>query len=593
MRISIKTKVCIAFIFVSTVAFIMSGILIYREFWHTLQEKNTQEIINVMHEQQESFDAIMMSLQSTKTYLSINQSISKFLKSSNAKDLELIQNIAYFSDTYSHLYNTALNTQLKDYQTSFYINKNLPIADLVTSGTESIFDSPGKYIYTTQGIEEASWFQEALRKRGEFHLFKLNEESSYLYVSQMIFENMRMNNMDSFIGLNLIGINMPALLSDMQRIGFKYNALIAMIDNEGALLSKSADKIDDAQILGLHNTYGGSIENIRYKDYYVNEVRSDVGIHFISFIPLKDIQVNAERFRRTVTIYFICVMMLFIILSILLSRYLTDPIRSLTEAVGSSRSGNVGALHLEIKNNDEIGDLYAAFNAYDSKIECLMQNLQENAHRISELKLRLFQTRINHHMLYNTLDSISWIAISNHQTKIVEMNSRLASLLRYLTRGVDFMASLEDEVDCVDNYIQIQQLRYRSPIVFQCSLKPEMKEIRIPKCTLQPLVENAIVHGIDNWTEQLTICLSAYRLENLIQIKLEDNGCGCDVDFINRMLQDGQAKILNERKSIGIENVNERLKLTYGTDYSMRYFLNQNGGVTVCISIPPVPANEV
>ena len=94
MRISIKTKVCIAFIFVSTVAFIMSGILIYREFWHTLQEKNTQEIINVMHEQQESFDAIMMSLQSTKTYLSINQSISKFLKSSNAKDLELIQNIA-------------------------------------------------------------------------------------------------------------------------------------------------------------------------------------------------------------------------------------------------------------------------------------------------------------------------------------------------------------------------------------------------------------------------------------------------------------------------------------------------------------------
>lgn len=191
--------------------------------------------------------------------------------------------------------------------------------------------------------------------------------------------------------------------------------------------------------------------------------------------------------------------------------------------------------------------------------------------------------QINPHFLYNALDSIAWMALVNSQTGIVNMVKALSDIFRYSIKNEDTLATLSEELECLNNYIKFQQYRYENRLNLELDIEDEFLSFMVPKCILQPLVENSILHNIEEISSKVNVKIHAGRVENHIELRVEDNGSCCDIDMLNRFLS-GEENVFNSQKT-GIRNVNERIKLQYGSRSGLKYQAGRDGGTAAVIVI--------
>lgn len=252
------------------------------------------------------------------------------------------------------------------------------------------------------------------------------------------------------------------------------------------------------------------------------------------------------------------------IISYVASKRLTDPILQLKASMKQFEKGDFDA-KANITVNNEVAELGESFNVMTERIKNLVAQelLIEEQKRISELQA--LQAQIRPHFLYNTLESIIWMSEIGENEKVIEMTSALSKLFRATTSNANELVTLKTEIDYVTNYMKIQKMRYQDKLNFRLDVDESLLQTKVIKLIIQPMVENAIYHGIKQLKGQGLIIVSAHAEEQKLYIAISDNGVGFDKGIL-----DGTPDFASKDESgIGINNVKDRIKLFFGSEYGI------------------------
>ena len=276
--------------------------------------------------------------------------------------------------------------------------------------------------------------------------------------------------------------------------------------------------------------------------------------------------------------------MIAVITATLLSSTITKPIKVLKNSMKEVEKGNFESASITLHSNNEIGSLSNSFNVMTEEIQNLMQqNIYEQRQK-RKSELRALQSQINPHFLYNTLDSIIWMAEGGRNTEVVLMTSSLAKLMRQSFSNQAETVSIEKEVEYVRSYLTIQKMRYKDKLEFEIKIDQDIRQIEIVKLILQPLVENAIYHGIKYKEEIGLIQIEGLECDGKIQLIIKDNGAGMNAETLEHILD--EKKENKHSNGVGVYNVHMRLQLYYGPQYGVRYESVLGEGTKVTVTIP-------
>ena len=284
-------------------------------------------------------------------------------------------------------------------------------------------------------------------------------------------------------------------------------------------------------------------------------------------------------------IAFVAVLLLIVFISHYIPLSISRPITELVEVTQQVSQGNL-QVRSHVNTGVEAKQLSESLNTMIDKINALLGQVKKEQIRIRKAEFELLQAQINPHFLYNTLDTIIWLAESDEQKQVVHMVESLSDFFRTsLNQGKDII-SIKEEIQHVRSYLEIQQMRYQDILEYEIDVPEEFYQNTIPKITVQPLVENALYHGIKNKRGKGKITVRGYREDSFFILEVRDNGIGMQTERLVQVRNALLYKQLAESKVYGLYNVNERIRLNCGEEYGLRISSTYQEGTTVKILLP-------
>lgn len=278
-------------------------------------------------------------------------------------------------------------------------------------------------------------------------------------------------------------------------------------------------------------------------------------------------------------------LLLVIILSYYIPRSITMPITRISRVTNQVAKGNL-SVRAAAESGAEARMLSDSLNAMIDKINELLDQVTTEQIRLRKAEFELLQAQINPHFLYNTLDTIVWLAEAGDQKRVVSMVGNLSDFFRTsLNQGKDII-SIREELAHVRSYLEIQQVRYQDILRYEITVPEDLYEYKIPKITIQPLVENALYHGIKNKRGQGTITVTGKRNENGFVLYVRDNGIGMTQERLKEVRAGIQKLSYTGKEIYGLYNVNERIRLNFGETYGISIESTYGEGTCVSISLP-------
>ena len=278
-------------------------------------------------------------------------------------------------------------------------------------------------------------------------------------------------------------------------------------------------------------------------------------------------------------------LLLVIILSYYIPRSITMPITRISRVTNQVAKGKL-SVRAAAESGAEARMLSDSLNAMIDKINELLDQVTTEQIRLRKAEFELLQAQINPHFLYNTLDTIVWLAEAGDQKRVVSMVGNLSDFFRTsLNQGKDII-SIREELAHVRSYLEIQQVRYQDILRYEITVPEDLYEYKIPKITIQPLVENALYHGIKNKRGQGTITITGERSENGFVLYVRDNGIGMTQERLNEVRAGIQKLSYTGKEIYGLYNVNERIRLNFGETYGISIESTYGEGTCVSISLP-------
>ena len=319
-----------------------------------------------------------------------------------------------------------------------------------------------------------------------------------------------------------------------------------------------ADSHDSQQILSYRELNSWRIVDIKSYD----DVTEQIG--------------NANN--RMLLINILCAIV-FLAASAFLARGISGPLHRLAKTM--LEPDFLLTAPVKESRRDELGILEDSFHKMRENTRDLLSRNVETERKKRDAEFKALQAQISPHFLFNTLNAVRWAAINNHNQKAADMVFSLSNLLRMSIVKGDELITLSDEIENLKHYIAIFQLRHDITFDFICSVDPELHGFRIPKLLLQPLVENAIIHGFGDGRRNCVIEISGRVLDRHVSLCVTDNGRGLQPEKPDDIGEKGL-----KFSGIGVENVNERVRLHFGQSYGLKIRQNPEGGVTAELTLP-------
>lgn len=270
----------------------------------------------------------------------------------------------------------------------------------------------------------------------------------------------------------------------------------------------------------------------------------------------------------------------------LLSRHLSRPIQELSSAMGAVERGQF-AVRMRENREDELGKLAVGFNRMTQEYSLNLQRSVQRQKELNDTRLRMMQAQLNPHFLYNTLDAMKWLGTTNRIPEIAAMATDLAFILRSSITGSNLIP-LQKELDLVEHYVNIQNVRFENCFTCEIDVLEAYQSCLVPKLVLQPLVENAILHGIGNQNDGF-IKLSAMQEQESLVITVSDNGCGIPAEVLD-MLNSPNKRMHGGH--LGLYNVDSIIKLYFGRKYGITASIEPEGGSRVSVRLPMTREEE-
>ena len=330
-----------------------------------------------------------------------------------------------------------------------------------------------------------------------------------------------------------------------------------------------ADKTDSQEVL----------ETVQKNYVSVSSISRDTGWEFYLYKTRKSIEQSVYQMLLTeIPLIIGCVLIIFI-LGLVFSRLFTRKIEQLTRNMDQVNHG-IREVTVYSDSEDEVGLLIRSFRRMMGEIDRLISEVYENKIALKEFELKALTAQINPHFLYNSLSIINWMAIRSDQKEISKVTLDLSTFYRTaLSKGED-MVTVENCIRNIQAYLSIQLVMHDNDFQIEWNIDPQVKTEKVPKLILQPVVENALEHGLDVKEEGKKILkLSFLDNGSDVLLRVEDNGLGMEQEVAQRL-------IMYQAEGYGLKNVNDRICLLYGDDYTIRILSKVGEGTRVEMRIP-------
>lgn len=359
------------------------------------------------------------------------------------------------------------------------------------------------------------------------------------------------------------------------------------------MMEKRIRDIENSNIIG---DYDRNMQRLDQDIYIISELIQESMSNYI-YRETKNLEEVQQKLNHQIIQLIVLAVILsafniiFMILSFkAFAKQITSPIEELCaytmELAGGKLEANGPKSRLK-----EVQMLSDQYDQMVIRIGQLIDNIREEQEQKRATELKLLQAQINPHFLYNTLDTIVWLAEGKRHQDVVNMITVLSSFLRIaLNKGQDFI-TIKEEAEHVDSYLQIQHFRYEDILDYEIRIDPEIKDCRTLKLTLQPIVENALYHGIKNRREKGFLQIFGWQEGDKIMLQVKDNGIGMKPDVLahmQRLVKEGERSDLDRREGFGIANVAERIRLNFGEEYGLQIESEYGVGTIVTVRIPVI-----
>jgi two-component system, sensor histidine kinase YesM len=331
----------------------------------------------------------------------------------------------------------------------------------------------------------------------------------------------------------------------------------------------------------------GWIKDLSQKPVLMNKYEDrNLGWTFINITDKDRMFSEVYSLQRLFTLIGLAAVLFSIILVIYFSGRFSKSVRKIVQAMTTAKSGELN-VHVDLNTKDEISIIATTFNSMMVQIKKLIEDVKCAARHQKDAEIKALEAQINPHFLYNTLDTINWVAIENDQYKISNMLKNLAQILRYSINQSNEIVTFKQEIEWLRQYIYLQQIRFDYSFHCEVEIDENVLDCKIHKLLIQPLIENAIIHGFDGYTSGglISVSVKIFEVNNLV-ISIKDNGRGIDESKLADLLkEDGNETIITGR-GFGVKNVFNRLKLYYGEDCKWNITSEPGKGTEIVIKIP-------
>lgn len=574
-NLPIKRKLVFSFLILIVIPALIIGLLSLHWSSNLLKRKTGQYARDILLETNKNIQVKLKEAELLSFQVVSNTDIHDALRMTNYGFLSAYEKVYY---------ERIINTQIRELISSV---PGIAAIQIISNSNASYYINPASLSLETMrlGEEEKRVLQQA---EGSVCWFDTDPASCTTAMGRVINSHINLQR----IGYVVIYLRESVIFNTFGEAEFFGNGELLLINERGSIIS-----CRDKAMLGSQNSFTAVeiinnataddfntfkiIENNYYVTYRTVEGTS---WRLFSYIPTMEYDKDIHWIRNWIWLVIMAACLLSVAVSIAISNGISRPVRELSQKMLKIGDGNFSVSSTYV-SKDEIGTLSLHFNKMVEQVKQLIRKVYQEELLKQKAELKSLRMQINPHFLYNSLESINWMARIRGVPEIGKMVKALGDLMRSSIGGEDFV-TVEEEIRNIDNYLTIQKFRYGEKVKVDFLIDPAILPIKIPKLILQPIVENAIVHGIEGKVGNGGIVITGKNLTDRIELRVEDDGVGMEEDLVAIILTNNDEFKQEGHTHIGLKNVVRRIRMYYGDETPFNITSKPGEGTAVTICIP-------
>ena len=579
-KASIQYIISVSFTIVAVVGMILVGGSLYLRFSNSTEEmvsKNNQTIIEQVNLNLDSYLRNMMKISDTIYYRAIKKT------DMSVENIEKEMDLIYEAN--------------KD---------NLISITLFSEYGEIVNSYPLQQLKSNIDPRVNEWFQNAKNRKENLHFSTPHVQNlfydpnyKYTWVVSLSRAVEITESGKTSSGVLLVDMNFSGIEQICKNVEVSKNGYVYLIDRDGEIIYHPRQQLIYSNLINENNYEVAEFEDGNHVESFEGNKRlvtvktvGYTGWKLVAISPMSDITSGYSEFR--VFAIFIMIFSIFILISInmFVSSKIANPIKDLEVAVKEFENG-VENLNITENGSYEMQHLAKAIKSMVNQMNVLMKNIviEQESKRKSELNA--LQAQINPHFLYNTLDSIIWMIENENYDGAIIMVTALARFFRIsLSKGKNVI-TVKDELEHAKNYLTIQSIRYKNKFSYSIEADEDTLNLTSIKLIIQPLIENAIYHGMEYMSGEGDILIKSYIKDKDLYIDIIDNGLGMPQEVADKLLIEKVNNVQKKGSGIGLKNVHERIKLYFGNEYGLEIYSEPDEGTTIRIHMPSIEFNSI
>ncbi|OUQ59235.1 sensor histidine kinase [Tyzzerella sp. An114] len=399
-------------------------------------------------------------------------------------------------------------------------------------------------------------------------------------------------------GVLLVDMNFSGIEQICKNVNLGQTGYIYLIGRDGEIIYHPRQQLIYSNLLSENNSEFSDVEDGNYVDILDGQKRLTTvktlgytGWKIIGVTPINETFADSSQ----ITIFILFVVFLAIILLVFANTFISakiaDPIKALENSVKELEKGAEN-VNIAIGGSYEIQHLGKTIKSMVEQMHKLMGDIVFEQELKRQTELDALQAQINPHFLYNTLDSIVWMVENERYQEAITMVTSLAGFFRIsLSKGKNII-TVKDELKHAENYITIQHMRFKDKFTFKINADEEVMDFVTIKLVIQPLIENAVYHGMEFMDGDGEIIVNAYKKDNELYIDVIDNGMGIPPEIAEQLLTKG-SRAKGKGSGVGLKNVQERIQIYFGKEYGLSIISEPDEGTLIRIHLPCININEI
>lgn len=590
--LKMKNKLFIGFLLVIAVLVSLLGYFSMTFSEQSIRTQMLDSIQETMTQMGENIEGEIQKVLDVSAQVCLNQDLGTILQEEKPKTIE-----EYYRK------DRAMRQILNDSYATYFSVEDV----FVCSYNGSVYGSDKNKLSLTAEYDftRTDWFEDMKQSGAKVSILSQYDSSSYISTGEpqklfSIVKKIYNYKSGKEIGCLIIHMNSDILGNVLKSVNSnEYQQCLIIDNNKKIIYHPDSDYIGtqyrEARVSELLTVQNGYMESLSEKGYLVFSTSPVTGWSVVCVVDNEYIMDSINRLRLFLILTALFCVILSVYFASYISRTISDPVARLQRKMHQVGEGDFD-IRAATGASDEIGQLTMSFDKMVERTKQLIENVYQSEIYQKEAELNALQAQINPHFLYNTLQTIDMMAEEEEADEISDACQALSKIFRYsINRGQEFV-HVQDELVHIENYMLIQKLRFGNKLDVRYDIQEDCRELYIVKLLIQPMVENAVVHGMENVLDKCLVTIRVYRDRDCLYAEVEDNGTGIgteQLDELNEKLgQSGEQKMVHEvdyvrsHRSIGLENTNARIKLYFGQEYGITITSEEGTGTKVRIRLP-------